>query len=80
MKSPIIALVISPILFGLVSCAKNTAQSEKARTEAEAKVRAEAARKEMETLPKVFRTPDYFKKNEPAKSETTQPRSETQKK
>ena len=33
--------------------------------EAEEKARAEAARKEMEQLPKTFSTPDYYKKNEP---------------
>lgn len=80
MKSPIFVTVISTTLFALAGCAKNSAQSEKARAEAEAKVRAEAARKEMETLPKVFRTPDYFKKNEPAKTETAQPKTEAPKK
>jgi len=36
--------------------------------EAEAKARAEAARKEMDALPKTFQTRDYFKKNEPTPS------------
>lgn len=58
-------------------CAKNSAQAEKPREDAEAKVRAEAAKKEMETLPKVFRTPNYLKKNEPAKSEPTTPAKAT---
>jgi hypothetical protein len=80
MKFPTTITVISTMLFVLAGCAKNLAKSEKARADAEAKVRAEAARKEMETLPKVFRTPEYFKKNEPAKTDTAQPKAEVPKK
>ncbi len=40
--------------------------------EAEAKARAEAARKEMDALPKTFETPDYYKKNEPEKKPESQ--------
>jgi hypothetical protein len=48
-------------------CGRNSEQLQaKARQDAEAKARADAARKEMQTLPKVFRTPNYLKKNEPA--------------
>jgi hypothetical protein len=75
-----ILVVISPMVFALASCAKEAARSEKARAETEAKARAEAARKEMETLPKVFRTPDYFKKNEPVKADATTPKTDAQKK
>ena len=52
-----------------VGCADREAEARKAREDAEAKARAEGARKEMEALPKAFQTPDYFKKNEPAKNE-----------
>lgn len=49
-----------------VGCADREAEARKAREDAEAKARAEAARKEMEALPKAFQTPDYFK--EPLKN------------
>jgi hypothetical protein len=61
-------LIVAVLAFGLAGCAERKAQ-EKARQDAEAKARADAARKEMEALPKTFQTPDYFKKNEPAKPE-----------
>ena len=43
-------------------CADREAEARRVREEAEAKARAEAARKEMETLPKVFKNRDYLKK------------------
>lgn len=46
-------------------CTDREAESKRAREDAEAKARAEAARKEMEALPKAFPPRDYFKKNEP---------------
>lgn len=52
----------------MVGCADREAEARRAREDAEAKARAEAARKEMEALPKTFQTPDYFKKNEPEKN------------
>lgn len=48
-------------------CTDRDAEARRAREDAEAKARAEATRKEMDALPKAFQTPDYFKKNEPAK-------------
>lgn len=51
----------------LAGCTDREAEARRAREEAEAKARAEAARKEMEALPKAFQTPDYFKKNHPDK-------------
>lgn len=60
-----------------VGCSDREAEARKAREEAEAKARAEAARKEMDALPKAFQTPDYFKKNEPEKKDP--PASEKQK-
>lgn len=64
-------------VFLAVGCTDREAQARKAREDAEAKARADAARKEMEALPKVFQTPDYFKKNEPEKS--TPPAAEEKK-
>lgn len=51
----------------VTGCTDREAESRRAREEAEAKARAEAARKEMDALPKAFRSRDYFKKNEPEK-------------
>ena len=48
-------------------CTDRESKARRAREEAEAKARAEAARKEMEAVPKAFQTPDYFKKNQPEK-------------
>lgn len=45
-------------------CTDREAEAKRAREEAEAKARAEAARKEMDALPKVFKNPDYLKKVE----------------
>lgn len=45
-------------------CTDREAEARRAREDAEAKARAEAARKEMEALPKTFKSRDYFKKNE----------------
>lgn len=62
-------VVIGLLLAILVStgCRDREAEARKVRDEAEAKSRAEAARKEMESAPKAFRSRDYFKKNEPDK-------------
>ncbi len=49
----------------VVGCADREAEARKAREDAEAKARAETARKEMEALPKTFKSRDIFKKNEP---------------
>lgn len=57
----------------LVACTDRKAEAEKVQRDAEAKARAEASRKEMEQLPKTFQTPDYFKKNEPAKPAESPP-------
>ncbi len=43
-------------------CVDREAEARRVREEAEAKARAEAARKEMEALPKVFKNRDYLKK------------------
>lgn len=56
------ALVLSAVLWG---CKDNPAVEKKSTVSDSPSVQAEAARKEMDTLPKAFETPDYFKKNEP---------------
>jgi hypothetical protein len=71
-----ISLVVSALI---PACSDGKPEAEKAKEEAAAKARADAAKKEMETLPKAFGTPDYYKKNEPAKTtsspgETTAPK------
>ena len=54
-------------------CRDREAEARKAKEDADGKTRAQAARKEMEALPKAFQTPDYFKKNEPEKKPTPTP-------
>lgn len=71
-------LFIGALLIGLLGatgCTDREAEARKAREDAEAKALAEAARKEMHVLPKAFQTPDYFKKNEPAKPSAPAPAS-----
>ncbi len=51
----------------LAGCTDRETEARKAKEEADAKARAEAARKEMDTLPKTFKSRDIFKKNEPEK-------------
>lgn len=73
MKFPITITLFSMTLVVMTGCAKQSAHAEntQARQETEAKVRAEAARKEMLALPKVFRTPNYLKKVEPEVPDST---------
>lgn len=56
----------------LVGCVDREAEARRAREEAEAKARAEAARKEMNALPKAFKSPEFFKLNEPDPKTTQQ--------
>ena len=46
-------------------CADQEREARRTKEEAEAKVRAEAAHKEMDTLPKAFKSAPFFKLNEP---------------
>jgi len=64
-----LALVVL-LAFG---CTDREAEARRVREDAEAKARAEAARKEMEALPKTFKSRDYFKKNEPEKKSEPAP-------
>ncbi len=61
--------IIGGVLFVLLAagCTDQKAEARRAKDEAEAKARAEAARKEMDALPKAFKSRDFFKKNEPEK-------------
>lgn len=45
-------------------CTDREAEARRAKEEADARARAETARKEMDALPKTFKSRDYFKKNE----------------
>jgi len=49
------------------ACSDREAGARRAKEEAEAKARAEAARKEMDALPKAFKSEPFFKLNEPEK-------------
>mgnify|MGYP000986520398 CR=1 FL=1 len=66
------ALMKTRLIFGFslvvllaVGCTDREAEARKAKEDADAKARAEAARKEMEALPKAFKSPQFFKLNEP---------------
>jgi hypothetical protein len=69
----LILILIAGLLNFLSGCFDLEAHNRRAREEQEAKARAEAARKEMEILPKAFQTPDYFRVNQPAQKGDTQP-------
>ena len=73
MKCSLPIWILYVALVGLVGCSDRKAEVKKAQEDAQAKARAEAARKEMEQLPKSFQTPDYFKKNEPTKPADSPP-------
>jgi hypothetical protein len=66
---PILTLNLFLIVTVCAGCADNRKETEQAKADAAAKARAEAAKKEMETLPKVFRSRDIFEKNEAEKAE-----------
>jgi hypothetical protein len=59
---PLMLLVITALVTG---CADQKAAERKVREDAAAKARAEAARKEMEAVPKVFRPQYHNKRLEP---------------
>ena len=64
-KSLIVGISITILLAS--GCRDRDEEIRKAKEDADAKARAGAARKEMEALPKTFKSRDYFKKNEPEK-------------
>jgi hypothetical protein len=67
-------------LLMLVGCVDREAEARRAREEAEAKARAEAASKEMNALPKAFKSPEFFKLNEPDPKAAPQPAPTPEKK
>ncbi len=70
----LIAMLASAVLLSALSgCFDLDAHNRRVREAQEAKTRAEAARKEMEIVPKAFQTPDYFRVNQPASAGDTQP-------
>jgi len=52
-------------------CTDREAEARRVKEEADAKARAEAARKEMDVLPKAFKSQPFFKLNEPEKKPDT---------
>jgi hypothetical protein len=67
----------------VTGCTDREAEARLAREEAEAKTRAEAARKEMEALPKAFKSEPFFKLNKPEQkaapvTEPQKPKHETE--
>jgi hypothetical protein len=74
MKHLLSILVVTGLLLG-TACTDSSRETKKAKEDADAKLRADAAKKEMETLPSTFSTPDYYKKNQPAKTQPTAPKT-----
>jgi hypothetical protein len=62
-----IVIGLSLAMLSSAGCSDRAAEAREVRAEAEAKARAEAARKEMEAAPKTFKSRDYLKENEPEK-------------
>lgn len=58
-------LCLSVAVLVASGCEDRQVEARKAREDAEARARAEAARKEMEALPKAFKSPPFFKLNKP---------------
>lgn len=77
---PILPLILTLVIAGSSGCTDSKKEAEKAKADAAAKARAEAAKKEMEALPKVFRSRDIFEKNEPAKAPAKAPEPTPEKK
>lgn len=57
---------LSVVVLLATGCRDRDAEARKAREDVDAKARAEASRKEMEALPKAFKSPQFFKLNDPA--------------
>jgi hypothetical protein len=69
MKTMLTSVLILTAALG-TSCTEKATKSQTADDDVQAKARADALKKEMETAPKVFANRDIFKKNEPAKAPT----------
>ena len=72
----LLAVGLLVVLFAC-GCRDREDEASRKREDAEAKARAETARKEMDALPKAFQTPDYFKKNQPEKKAEPEPKKQT---
>jgi hypothetical protein len=68
-----LAIGVSLAVLLASGCKDREVEAGKAKEMAEAKARAEAARTEMDALPKAFKSRDYFKKNEPDKKTALAP-------
>ena len=68
-------LITGGVLLVLLSvgCTDREAEARRVKEEADAKARADAARKEMDALPKAFKSQPFFKLNEPEKKPDTAP-------
>lgn len=55
------------LVFLSVGCTDREAETRRLKEEADAKARADAARKEMDAVPKAFKSPPFFRLNEPEK-------------
>lgn len=71
-----IGAIVAVIL--AAGCADREAEARRGREDAEAKARAEAARKEMEALPKTFKSRDIFKQNDPEEKSAPVPEEKPQ--
>jgi hypothetical protein len=75
---PICPLMLALAATLIVGCADKKAAEQKSRDDAAAKAQAEAARKEMETVPKVFRPQYHNKRLEPETKSAAPAASATQ--
>jgi len=76
MKPALFLGVLVAGIFASTACMDREAEARKVKADAEAKARAEAARKEMDALPKAFKSPQFFKLNEPDKKAAPAPAPE----
>ena len=66
---PHLSLILVFTVLTSVGCSEAKKETEKNQPDGAAKARADAAKKEMDTIPKVFRSRDIFEKNEPVKTQ-----------
>lgn len=69
LQIPFVCLAI----IGFCGCSDRKAELQKAQEESQAKARADAAKREMDALPKAFKSPQFFKLNEPEKKPVSPP-------
>ena len=76
----ILPLVLCAALVLAAGCSERSKEAEKKKQESAAKAHADAAKKEMQTLPEVFSTPEYYKKSAPANNAPTETKTDSVKK